>query len=217
MYYIFYYCYSLELLLTSVPEISLNFLKRCPAENKERGSRRRQKKGRCFQYQFEVGILRMLYISNTTKTVIVWSVVIVLIILINITYILYHLYMKKKTEFSNRLLNVLYSHVATYIQIGSFVNFLLILHSLGLFGFRNKSVVMVLLMLRYVQLLIVFFYIVAISLSNTLHTFKMLLYLHLSCSYYGSIYIFVAILISRYLKIYLFKSSLLNIFIMLLA
>ena len=159
----------------------------------------------------------MLYISNTTKTVIVLSIVIVLIILINVTYILYHLYMRKKTEFSNRLLNVLYSHVATYIQIGSFVNFLLILHSLGLFGFKNKSVVMGLLMLRYIQLLIVFFYIVAISLSNTLHTFKMLLYLHLSCSYYGSIYIFVAILISRYLKIHLFKSFWLNIFIMLLA
>ena len=159
----------------------------------------------------------MLCISNTTKTVIVLSVVIVLIILINITYILYHLYMKKKAEFSNRLLNVLYSHVAIYIQIGSCVNFLLILHSLGLFGFKNKSVVMALLVFRYIQLLIIFFYIVAISLSNTLHTFKMSLYLHLSCSYYGSIYIFVAILMSRYLKIYLFKSSLLNIFFMLLA
>ena len=142
----------------------------------------------------------MFCFSNTTKTVIVLSIVIVLIILINISYILYHLYMKKKTEFSNRLLNVLYSHVAIYIQIGSFINFLLILHSLRLFGLQNKSEVMALLMLRYVQLLIVFLYIVAISLSNTLHTFKMSIYLSLSCSYYGSIYIFVAILMSRYLN-----------------
>lgn len=173
------------------------------------GVKRKDKKERSFQYQFVVAVFSMLGFSNTTKTVIVLSVVIVLIILINISYILYHLYMKKKTEFSNRLLNVLYSHVAIYIQIGSFVNFLLILHSLRLFGLKNKSEVMALLMMRYVQLLIVFLYIVAISLSNTLHTFKMSLYLSLSCSYYGSIYIFVAILMSRYLKIQLYKVYLL--------
>ena len=90
---------------------------------------------------------------------------------------------------------MVHSHVAIYIQIGSFVNFLLILHSLRLFGLKNKSEVIALLMMRYVQLLIVFLYIVAISLSNTLHTFKMSLYLSLSCSYYGSIYIFVIYLI----------------------
>ena len=141
----------------------------------------------------------MFSVTNNTKNVIVLSIVIVLVILINITYILYHLYMKKKAEFSNRLLNVLYSHAASYIQIGSFINFFLILYSLGLLEFRNKSGVMVLLMLRYIQLLIVFYYIVAISFSNTLHTFKMSLYLHLSCSYYGSIYVFVTILTARYL------------------
>ena len=144
----------------------------------------------------------MFSVSNNSKNVIVLSIVIVLIILINLTYTLYHLYMKKKAEFSNRLLNVLYSHVAIYIQIGSLINFFLILYSLGLLEFRNKSGVMLFLMLRYIQLLIVFFYIVAISFSNTLHTFKMSLYLHLSCSYFGSIYVFVIILTARYLYIY---------------
>ena len=143
----------------------------------------------------------MFSVSDYSKNVIVLSIVIVLIILINITYILYHLYMKKKAEFSNRLLNVLYSHVAIYIQIGSLINFFLILNSLGLLEFRNESGVMLFLMLRYIQLLIVFYYIVAISFSNTLHTFKMSLYLHLSCSYYGSIYIFVTILTARYLHL----------------
>ena len=145
----------------------------------------------------------MFSVSNYSKNVIVLSIVIVLIILINLTYTLYHLYMKKKAEFSNRLLNVLYSHVAIYIQIGSLINFFLILYSLGLLEFRNESGVMLFLMLRYIQLLIVFYYIVAISFSNTLHTFKMSLYLHLSCSYYGSIYIFVTILTARYLHLYL--------------
>ena len=145
----------------------------------------------------------MFSISKNSKNVIVLSIVIVLIILINLTYTLYHLYMKKKAEFSNRLLNVLYSHVAIYIQIGSLINFFLILNSLGLLEFRNESGVMLFLMLRYIQLLIVFYYIVAISFSNTLHTFKMSLYLHLSCSYYGSIYIFVTILTARYLHLYL--------------
>ena len=140
----------------------------------------------------------MLNISSTTKNVLVLSTVIVIIILINIIYILYHLYMKKKMEFSNRLLNVLYAHVAIYYQIGSFVNFLLILNSLELLELRNNEV-NVLLMFRYIQLLAVFYYFVAISISHTLHTFKMSLYLHLSCTLYKSIVVFVTILISRYL------------------
>ena len=94
------------------------------------GVKRKDNKERSFQYQFVVAVFSMLGFSNTTKTVIVLSVVIVPIILINISYILYHLYMKKKTEFSNRLLNVLYSdHFRVRCSRAAIANFRLAIFS----------------------------------------------------------------------------------------
>ena len=128
-------------------------------------------------------------IYNTAKTVTILSTAFVLVILINVTYMLYHLYMKKKAEFSNRLLNVLYSQFAILGQLGSFIVLLMIFYSLGLIGSER---VQVLLMLRQVQLVMMAYYCITISISNMLHTFKMSLYLHLSC-----IYVFVTVLMAR--------------------
>ena len=133
-------------------------------------------------------------IYNTAKTVTVLSIAFVLIMLINVTYMLYHLYIKKKAEFSNRLLNVLYSQFAILGQLGSLIVLLMIFHSLGLIGSEG---VQVLLMLRQVQLLMMSYYCITISISNMLHTFKMSLYLHLSCNRYGYIYVFVTVLMAR--------------------
>ena len=135
-------------------------------------------------------------VSNIAKTVTVLSTAFVLVILINVTYMLYHLYMKKKAEFSNRLLNVLYSQFAIIAQLGSFIIFLLIFHILGLIGSEHEVLVVIMLM-RQVQLLMAFYYLITISIANMLHTFKMSLYLHLSCNRHGYIYVFVTILFAR--------------------
>ena len=135
---------------------------------------------------------------NTAKTVTVLGTGFVLVIMINVTYMLYHLYMKKKAEFSNRLLNVLYSQFGILCQLGSFISLLLmILYSLGLIGFGSEQRVQELLMLRQVQLLMMSYYCITISISNMLHTFKMSLYLHLSCNRHGYIYVFVTVLMAR--------------------
>ena len=137
-------------------------------------------------------------LNNTAKTVTVLGTGFVLVIMINVTYMLYHLYMKKKAEFSNRLLNVLYSQFGILCQLGSFISLLLmILYSLGLIGSGSEQRVQVLLMLRQVQLLMMSYYCIIISISNMLHTFKMSLYLHLSCNRHGYIYVFVTVLMAR--------------------
>lgn len=134
--------------------------------------------------------------SNIAKTVTVLSTAFVLVILINVTYMMYHLYMKKKAEFSNRLLNVLYSQFAIIAQLGSFIIFLLIFYILGLIG-SEHGVLVVIMLMRQVQLLMAFYYLITISIANMLHTFKMSLYLHLSCNRHGYIYVFVTILFAR--------------------
>ena len=135
-------------------------------------------------------------VSNIAKTVTVLCTAFVLVILINITYMMYHLYMKKKAEFSNRLLNVLYSQFAIIAQLGSFIIFLLIFHILGLIG-SEHGVLVVIMLMRHVQLLMAFYYVITITIANMLRTFKMSLYLHLSCNRHGYIYVFVTVLIAR--------------------
>ena len=67
---------------------------------------------------------------NTMETFFVTIFVLFKIIMINITYTFYHLYMRKKIEFESRLLNILYSHIAFIMQLGSITNLILILHIL---------------------------------------------------------------------------------------
>ena len=73
------------------------------------------------------------------ETIIIIAVVILMIIFINIIYLLFHLYMRKKNEFETRLLNILYSHLAVWYQVGSLVNFFLILRGLHLIHFGKKQ------------------------------------------------------------------------------
>ena len=67
---------------------------------------------------------------NTMETFFVIIFVLFKIIMINITYTFYHLYMRKKIEFESRMLNILYSHIAFILQLGSIINLILILHIL---------------------------------------------------------------------------------------
>ena len=59
-----------------------------------------------------------------TAAVILW-------IITNLMFSLYHLYMKRKSEYQTRLLNILFSHLAIISQTGSLVNILFIFKSLG--------------------------------------------------------------------------------------
>ena len=59
-----------------------------------------------------------------TAAVILW-------IITNLMFSLYHLYMKRKIEYQTRLLNILFSHLAIISQTGSLVSILFIFTSLG--------------------------------------------------------------------------------------
>ena len=67
---------------------------------------------------------------NTMENFFVIIFVLFKIIMINITYTFYHLYMRKKIEFESRMLNILYSHIAFIMQLGSIINLILMFHFL---------------------------------------------------------------------------------------
>ena len=67
---------------------------------------------------------------NDMETFFILIFVLFKIIMINITYTFYHLYMRKKIEFESRMLNILYSHIAFIMQLGSIINLIIILQTL---------------------------------------------------------------------------------------
>ena len=66
------------------------------------------------------------------RDVLIIFTVIAQILVTNVVYTMYHLYMRKLPDSQSRLLNVFYSHVAILLQIGSFFSVLLLLQSLNL-------------------------------------------------------------------------------------
>ena len=66
------------------------------------------------------------------RDVLIISTVIAQILVTNLVYTMYHLYMRRLPDSQSRLLNVFYSHVAILLQIGSFFSVLLLLQSLDL-------------------------------------------------------------------------------------
>ena len=56
---------------------------------------------------------------------------VLLAILTNLMFSMYHLYMKRNSEYQTRLLNILFSHLALILQTGSLVNVLAIFSQLG--------------------------------------------------------------------------------------
>ena len=53
-------------------------------------------------------------------------------LLINVLFTMYHLYMRKKSEYQYRLLNLLYGQLALILQLGSFLNIVIIVRSVFL-------------------------------------------------------------------------------------
>ena len=63
--------------------------------------------------------------------ILVLTAAVILWIITNLMFSLYHLYMKRKIEYQTRLLNILFSHLAIISQTGSLVSILFIFTSLG--------------------------------------------------------------------------------------
>ena len=63
--------------------------------------------------------------------ILVLTTAVILWIITNLMFSLYHLYMKRKIEYQTRLLNILFSHLAIISQTGSLVSILFIFTSLG--------------------------------------------------------------------------------------
>ena len=56
----------------------------------------------------------------------------VLVLIINLMFTMYHLYLRSNSNYHHRLLNILFCHLAATIQFGSLINILNIVRSLGL-------------------------------------------------------------------------------------
>ena len=75
-------------------------------------------------------------------------------VVINFLFTMFHIYMRRKSEYQFRLLNVLYSHLALILQFGTLLNMINILRCLLQFddGALNTGVELV----RTVQVLVRF-------------------------------------------------------------
>ena len=108
-----------------------------------------------------------------------------LLMVTNFNFTIYHLYMRKKPEFSNRLLNVLYSFHASLLQFGSFIILLIFCYKStdGYYGILKKKFLPsleVFIMMRMFHLCCVFVNIFFIGMANLIQNFRMDLYLLIS-------------------------------------
>ena len=69
---------------------------------------------------------------DTPAAVLVLVAAIVLAVIINLMFSMYHLYLRSNCDYHHRLLNILFCHLAATLQLGSLINILNIVRSLGL-------------------------------------------------------------------------------------
>ena len=126
-----------------------------------------------------------------------------MIMVTNFNFTIYHLYMRQKPEFSNRLLNVLYSFHASLLQFGSFL-ILLIFCSMYIDAAYEKSIprAEVLITIRMLHLSCVFINIFCIGMGTVIQSFKMDLYLFISVRITGKIVRTTAFLFSILFNIF---------------
>ena len=63
--------------------------------------------------------------------IVVLAVALILALVINLMFTMYHLYLRSNSNYQHRLLNILFSHLAATLQFGSLINILNIVRSLG--------------------------------------------------------------------------------------
>ena len=136
------------------------------------------------------------------------STLLFLVTITNFNYTIYHFYMRKKPEFSNRLLNVLYSVHAYLLQFGSLLILLIFCDSA--YGYRSfsgwsrhfLSSPEVLMTVRMFHLSCVFINIFFIGMATILQNFKMDFYLLISVKINEKIICLTLSLISILLNIF---------------
>ena len=64
--------------------------------------------------------------------ILVLVVALVLAVIINLMFTMYHLYLRSNYNYQHRLLNILFSHLAASLQLGTIINIINIARSLGL-------------------------------------------------------------------------------------
>ena len=118
----------------------------------------------------------------TIVTITIFLLFMLLTMIINFNFTIYHLYMRKKPEFSNRLLNVLYSFHACLLQFGSFLILLILCdNTMDNNTFRHFIPSTELLVtIRMLHLSCVFINIFYIGMATLIQNFKMDLYLLIS-------------------------------------
>ena len=72
-------------------------------------------------------------------------------ILINFLFTMYHLYMRKKSEYQYRLLNLLYGQLALILQFGSLLNIVIIVRCVFLMD--NDILTLAIQLIRNIQVL----------------------------------------------------------------
>ena len=98
---------------------------------------------------------------------------VLLLVATNVNYTMYHLYMRQNKEFSSRLLNKLHQQMGAWSQIGSAINFLLVLKGLEIFDFGYIGEI------KHFQLPFIVFSFLKISVAHNIRLYKSELYLDL--------------------------------------
>ena len=103
-------------------------------------------------------------------------------IISNVIFMVYNIYFWTKEECRNRIINVLYSQLCLFGQLGTFLTFAMILYRLEMIDVDwNK-----LLVFRYFQVMTTIYYWLLIGAAELLKNFRSSLYINLS---YKNIYL----------------------------
>ena len=151
--------------------------------------------------------------SNPVVTRVITLLFLIMIIITNFNFTIYHLYMRKKPEFSNRLLNVLYSFHAYLLQFGSFLILLIFCDKnmdINIINTLFFPPTKVLVKIRTFHLSCVFINIFNIGMATAIQNFKMDLYLLISLRITRKIICMTTFLISILINIFvkvLFKEK----------
>ena len=84
----------------------------------------------------------------------IFFLTVLLCLVINLLFSMYHLYKRRKSEYQHRLLNVLYGHLAMTLQLGTFLNMVIILRCL--LHLENEMLTVVVELCRTCQVLVGF-------------------------------------------------------------
>ena len=138
-------------------------------------------------------------VTSVTKTLFLLFMLLIMFTITNFNFTIYHIYMRKKPEFSNRLLNVLYSFHAYLLQFGSFLILLVFCDN----TFYHFIPTELLVTIRMLLLSCVFINIFYIGMATLIQNFKMDLYLLISMRIDRKIVCSTLFVISILLNLYL--------------